>query len=98
MSDQHGRVQPPDFPASGILVLIEKHGDPECRMRVASSTHAGNPLIKVGQMLFTQDEITTAAEQGWLQLEHDADAGWLWLSPGEKGAAWLDRPGRIRRP
>ena len=97
MSSEARPVQVPPFPASGILVLIEKHGDPDGRARVASD--AGNPpLIRLGQMMFTQAEITTAAEQGWLQLEHDADAGWLWLSPGEKGAAWLERPGRARRP
>lgn len=91
-------VETPSFPASGILILVEKHGDPNRRARVSAATADGRPLIRIGHMMFTQAEITTAAEQGWLQLEHDADARWLWLSPGHKGTAWLDRPGRIRRP
>jgi hypothetical protein len=90
----------PPLTAGGILMLVEKHGDPDRRARVASERIPGSayPLIRIGQMMFTQDEITAAADAGWLELTHDADAGWLWLAPGARGAAWLDRPGRTRRP
>lgn len=93
-------VETPPVPIGGILILIEKHGDPDRRARIASERSPGSPrpLIRIGQMMFTQDEVTAAAGTGWLELIHDADAGWLWLAPGAKGTAWLDRPGRTRRP